>query len=129
MTEEDLAKAVSVRASDWIMENVKDPMAQAVFMNIGPIIGTDVKEVHFAQLSSSLGTFNSVGAPLLWYPTDGNLQSAIIDPLAEYYTQHGGEILTGRAVRTILIEDGKTTGVLIVEDMNPTMLAVNNIFV
>lgn len=122
MTEEDMAKAVSVHASDWIMDNVKDPMAQAVFMNIGPIIGTDVNDVHFAQLASGLGTFNSVGAPLLWYPSDGNLQSAIIDPLAEYYTEHGGEILTGRAVRTILIEDGKATGVLVADDQNNSMV-------
>jgi len=101
---------------------VKDPMAQAVFMNIGPIIGTDVNDVHFAQLASGLGTFNSVGAPLLWYPSDGNLQSAIIDPLAEYYTEHGGEILTGRAVRTILIDDGKATGVLVADDQNNSMV-------
>jgi phytoene dehydrogenase-like protein len=122
MSDEDLHKAVSMRASDWIEENVKDPMAKAVFMNIGPIIGTDVKDVNFAQVANGFGTFNRVGAPLLWYPKNGNLQTAIIDPLAEYYTAHGGEVITGKAVKNILIEDGKTTGVLVVDDQNNSML-------
>lgn len=126
MTDEDMRKAVNIRASDWIEENVKDPIAKAVFMNIGPIIGTDVKDVNFAQVASGFGTFNRVGAPLLWYPNNGNLQGAIIDPLVEYYTKNGGEILTGRAVRNILIENGKATGVLIADDQNNSMLEEYN---
>jgi phytoene dehydrogenase-like protein len=86
MTEGDMHKAVSVRASDWIEENIEDPIAKAVFMNLGPIIGTDVRDVSFAQVATGFGTFNKVGAPLLWYPKNGNLQDAIIDPLVGYYT-------------------------------------------
>ena len=39
MSEEECRKAVNIRFSDWIEENVRDPMAQMVLQNLGPIIG------------------------------------------------------------------------------------------
>lgn len=126
MMEEDMHNAIKIPASKWIEENVTDPMAQAVFMNIGPIIGTNVQDVNFAQVANGFATFNRSGAPYLWYPKKANLQGAIIDPMVEYYTKNGGKILTERSVKTILIEDGKATGVIVSDEQNNSMIEEYN---
>jgi len=123
MSEEECRKAVNIRFSDWIERNVRDPMAQMVLQNLGPIIGAPPKDVNFGMFANAFGTFNRAGAPLLWYPKNGTLESAVIDPLADYYTSHGGKVIANRTVRSIVIEKGKAKGVIVSDDQNCFMLA------
>ncbi len=122
MSEEECRKVVNVPFSDWIEKNVEDPMAKLVIQNMGPIIGAPVTEVNFGMVANSWRTFNISGAPLIWYPKNGNLQNAVIDPLTKYYTSHGGKVITNRTVRSIIIEKGKAKGVRVSNDQNNSML-------
>jgi len=122
MSEEECRKAVSIPFSDWIEKNVEDPMAKLVLENMGPVIGAPVSQVNFGMVANSWRTFNTVGAPLIWYPKNGNLQTAVLDPLTKYYTSHGGKIVTNRRVQKIFIERGKARGVLVSDDENNSML-------
>jgi len=123
MSEEECRNAVNIRFSDWIERNVRDPMAQMVLQNLGPIIGAPPKDVNFGMFANAFGTFNRAGAPLLWYPRNGTLESAVIDPLTDYYKSHGGKVITNRTVRSIVIEKGKAKGVIVSDDQNCFMLA------
>jgi len=122
MSEEECRKAVNINFGDWIEKYVEDPMAKLVLQNMGPIIGAPVTEVNFGMIGNSWRTFNSAGAPLIWYPKNKNLQNAVIAPLARYYTKHGGKVITNRTVRNIFIEKRKAKGVLISDDQNNSML-------
>jgi protoporphyrinogen oxidase len=122
MSEEECRKAVRVSFSDWIDKNVEDPMAKLVLYGMGPVIGAPVTEVNFGMVANSWRTFNTVGAPLIWYLKNGNLQTAVLDPLTDYYKSHGGKVITNRTVRNILIEKGKAEGVLVSDDQNNFML-------
>jgi len=122
MSEEECRKSVNIRFSDWIERSVRDPMAQMVLQNLGPIIGAPPKDVNFGMFANAFGTFNRAGAPLLWYPKNGTLESAVIDPLTDYYARHGGKVITKRTVRSIVIEKGQAKGVLVSDDQNSFML-------
>jgi hypothetical protein len=126
MSEEECRKAVSIPFSNWIDRNVEDPMAKLVLENMGPVIGAPVSQVNFGMVANSWRTFNTVGAPLIWYPKNGNLQTAVLDPLTKYYTSHGGKIATKRRVQRIFIERGKAKGVLVSDDENNSMLEEYN---
>jgi hypothetical protein len=122
MTEEESRKVVNVPFSDWIEQNIEDPMARLVLQNMGPVIGAPVTEVNFGMIANSWRTFNTSGAPLIWYLKNRNLQTGVIDPLTKHYTSHGGKVITNRTVRNILIEKGKAKGVLVSDDQNNSML-------
>ncbi len=122
MSEEECRKVVNIRFSDWIEKNVKDPMAQMVLQNMGPIIGAPVKDVNFGMVANAFGTFNRAGAPLVWYPKNGTLETAVIDPLTKYYTSHGGTVITNSTVMSITIEKEQAKGVVVQDDDNCNML-------
>ncbi len=122
MSEEECRKVVNVPMSDWIEINVEDPMAKLVLQNMGPVIGAPITDVNFGMFANSWRTFNISGAPLIWYPKNGNLENAVIAPLTKYYTKHGGKVITNRTVRNIIVERGKAKGVLISDDQNNSML-------
>ena len=122
MSQEECRKVVNIRFSDWIERNVEDPMAKLVLQNMGPVIGAPVTQVNFGMVANSWRTFNTVGAVLLWYPKNKNLENAVIAPLTKYYTKHGGKVITNRTVRNIIIEKGKAKGVRISDDQNNSML-------
>jgi phytoene dehydrogenase-like protein len=122
MSEEECRKVVNVRFADWIEKNVADPIAKMVLQNMGPIIGAPVKDVNFGMVANAFGTFNRSGAPLIWYPKNGTLETAVIDPLTKYYTKHGGKVIANRTARNILIEKGQAKGVLVSDDENCFML-------
>ncbi len=122
MTLEECRRVVNVSFADWIDENIKDPIVHAVLSGMGPIIGATVKDVNFGMVANSLGTFNRVGSIHLWYPQPGPLEDAIIAPLAKYYQQHGGSIVTGRRIISIEVEDGRATGVVAQDEANNNLL-------
>ena len=74
------------------------------------------------MVANAFGTFNRVGAPLIWYPKHGTLEDAVITPLTGYYTDHGGEVITNRTARSITIENGKAKGVVVQDHQNRFML-------
>ncbi|MBE0481458.1 MAG: NAD(P)-binding protein [Dehalococcoidia bacterium] len=122
MSEQECRKVVNVSFADWLEKNTQDPMAKAVLQNMGPIIGAPIKDVNFGMVANAFGTFNRVGAPLIWYPKNGTLETAIIAPLAGYFKEHGGKIITKRAVRNVIIERGRAKGVIASDDDNSFMM-------
>ncbi len=116
MSEEECRKLVNVPFADWIEKNIEEPMAKIVLELSAPLMGATAQDVNFGQFANIFGTFPRVGALLFWYPKSGNMESMVIDPLKRYYNDHGGEILTNRRARSILIENGKTTGVVVNND-------------
>jgi phytoene dehydrogenase-like protein len=122
MSLEECRKVVNIPFSDWIDRNVEDPIVNAVLHGIGPIIGAPVKDVNFGMFANSMGTFNRVGSIHIWYPKPGPLEDAIIAPLAKYYKDHGGKVITNRRVRSINIENRRATGVVAQDDNNCNML-------
>lgn len=122
MSLEECRKVVNVSFADWIDKNVGDPIVQAILGGMAPIIGAPVKDVNFGMVANSLGTFNRVGSIHIWYPKPGPLEDAIIAPLAKYYKDHGGKVITNRRVRSINIENRRATGVVAQDDNNCNML-------
>jgi len=122
MSEEECRKIVDVTFADWIDNNIKDPVAAAVLYGMEPIVGAPVKQMNFGMVASAFGTFNTSGAPMPWYPKTGTLEDAIITPLAQCFTKHGGEIITHRTVRSITIENGEIKGVVAQNSQNNYML-------
>jgi phytoene dehydrogenase-like protein len=116
MSEEECRKLVNVTFADWIERNIEEPMAKIVLELSAPLMGANAKDVNFGQFANIFGTFPKVGALLFWYPKSGNMESMVIDPLKRYYGDHGGEILTNRRARSILVENGQTTGVVVNND-------------
>ncbi|MEE8373582.1 MAG: NAD(P)-binding protein [Dehalococcoidia bacterium] len=119
---EECHKLVNVRFSDWIDQQVGDPIAQAVMHGMGPVIGAPPSRINFGFVASAFKTFNEAGAPLPWYPKNGTLETAMIAPLEKYYTDHGGQVITNRTVREIAIEDGIARGVVAADHQNLSML-------
>lgn len=122
MSEEECRKVVGICFADWIDKNVEDPIAQAVLHGMGPIIGAPIKDVNFGMVANAFGTFTHSGAPLIWYPKHGTLEDAVIAPMAKYYADHGGKVITNRTARSITIENGKAKGVVVQDDQNRFML-------
>ncbi|MEE8469928.1 MAG: FAD-dependent oxidoreductase [Dehalococcoidia bacterium] len=112
-SEEECHRLINVSFDDWINRNVEDPIANAVFHLASPLMGALATEVNYGAFANVFGTFPKVGALLFWYPKQGNMQSMVIDPLAKYYTDHGGTVLTNRRARSILIENGEARGVVV----------------
>jgi hypothetical protein len=122
MSEEECRKVARVSLADWIDQNVRDPIAQAVMNGMESVVGAPSKDLNFGYVAKSWGTFTSSGSPLIWYPKSDRLENALIAPLVKYYTDHGGEIITNRTVRDIAIEDGIAMGVVAVDHQNRFML-------
>ena len=122
MSLEECRKVVNVSFADWIDKNIADPIVHAILSGMGPIIGAPIKDVNFGMVANSLGTFNRMGSIHIWYPKPGPLEDAIIAPLAEYYKDHGGKVITSRRVRSINIENRRATGVVAQDDNNCNML-------
>ena len=116
MSEEECRKSVNVTYADWIEKNIQDPMAKIILELSAPLMGANAKDVCFGQFANIFGTFPRVGALLFWYPKSGNTESMVIKPLAKYYQDHSGEILTNRRARSILIENDQATGVFVNND-------------
>jgi hypothetical protein len=122
LSHEECRKLANVRFSDWIDQQVGDPIAQAVMHGMGPVIGAPPSRINFGYVASAFRTFNEAGAPLPWYPKNGTLETAMIGPLEKYYRDHGGQVITNRTVREIVIEDGIARGVVAVDYQNLFML-------
>jgi len=122
MSPEECRKVVNVSFAEWVDRNVEDPITQAILQGMGPIIGAPVKDVNFGMVANSLGTFNRVGSIHVWYPGRGPLEDAIIAPLAQYYQDHGGEVITNRRVRSVAMEGRRANGVVVQDDSNCSML-------
>jgi len=116
MSEEECRKLVDVTFADWIDKNIDEPMARIILELSAPLMGANARDVNFGQFANIFGTFPKVGALLFWYPKKGNMESMVIKPLARYIKDNGGEILTSRRARNILIENGRTTGVVVNND-------------
>ena len=109
---EECHRMINVSFGDWIDRNVEDPIANTVLHLASPLMGALATDVNYGAFANVFRTFPKVGSLLFWYPTEGNMQSMVIDPLTKYYTEHGGTVLTNRRVRNILVEDGRATGVV-----------------
>jgi hypothetical protein len=126
MSDEECHKVVGVSFADWIDQNVTDPIAQAVMYGMEPVVGASPKDINFGYVAKGFGAFKSHGATLIWYPKNDTLEGALIAPLAKYYKDHGGEVVTDRVVSSINIEDGRATGVTAVDTGNCYMLEEYN---
>jgi hypothetical protein len=113
MSEEECRKLVNVSFDDWINQNVEDPIANTVLHLASPLMGAAATDVNYGAFANVFGTFPKVGALLFWYPSTGNMQSMVIDPLAKYYTDRGGTVLANRRTRSILIENGEAKGAIV----------------
>jgi len=113
MSQEECRKSVNVRFGDWIDQYVEDPIAQAVLHGMGPIVGAPPTQINFGFVANAFRTFLDTGAPIIWYPKHATLENAFIAPLVKYYTDHGGEVIANKAVRSITIENGKAKGVVV----------------
>ncbi len=112
MSDEECHKVVSMSFADWIDQNVTDPIAKAVMYGMEPVVGASPKDINFGYVAKGFGAFKSHGATLIWYPKNDTLEGAFIAPMAKYYKEHGGEIITNRTVTSIDIDDGGTKGVV-----------------
>lgn len=122
ISEDECHKLVDVSFSDWISRSVEDPLAQSIldgFMSIGSHI--PAKDVSLGYLASSFPCWVKSGITQL-YPRYGTLETAIIDPLTRYYTDHGGQVITSRTARSITVENGRAEGVVVSDDENCFML-------
>lgn len=126
MSEEECRKVVGVSFADWIDENVHDPIAQAVMNGMESVVGAPSRDLNFGYVAKSWGTFVTSGAPLIWYPRDDMLEDAFIAPMVKYFVDHGGEIITDRTVRDIVVQDGKVKGVVAADHRNRFMLEEYN---
>jgi len=122
MSLEECRKVVNVSFADWVVKNVRDPITQAILQGMAPVVGAPIKDINFGMVANSLGTFNRMGSIHVWYPKPGPLEDAIIAPLAEYYKEHGGKVITNRRVRSINIENRRATGVVAQDENNCNML-------
>jgi hypothetical protein len=126
ISEEECRRLVDVSFSDWISRTVEGPLAQSIldgFMSIGSHI--PAKDVSLGYIASSFPFWVQNGITQL-YPKYGTLDTAFIAPLAEYYTDHGGRVITNRTARSITIENGKAEGVVVSDDHNCFMLEEYN---
>jgi len=112
-SEEECRKLVNLSFFDWIDKNVEDPMAHMVLQVSSDLLGAAAKDYNYGQFANILGSFPRIGMPLMWYPTQGSMEDAVIAPLTRYYTDHGGTVLTNRTAREILIEEGEVKGVVV----------------
>jgi hypothetical protein len=122
ISEEECHKLVDVSFSDWIARSVEDPLAQSIldgFMSIGSHI--PAKDVSLGYLASSFPCWVKSGITQL-YPKYGTLETALIEPMAKYYTDHGGTVITSRTARSITIENRRAEGVVVSDDRNCFML-------
>jgi len=122
MSQEECRSQVNICFGDWLDRYVEEPIAKAVMEGMGPVIGAPVSQVNFGFVANAWRTFLDAGAPMPWYPKNGTLETAMIAPLEKYYTDHGGQVITNRTVRSISIEDGKARGVVAHDHQNRFML-------
>ena len=122
MSQDECRCQVNICFSDWLDRYVQEPIAKAVMEGMGPVIGAPVSQVNFGFVANAWRTFLDAGAPMPWYPKNGTLETAMINPLVKYYTDHGGKVITNRVVRDITIEDGKAKGVVAADHQNNNMI-------
>jgi len=122
MSEDECRQVTNVCFADWIEKNIEDPMAKAVLYGMEPVVGAPIKDMSFGFIANAWSAFPRVGGVVTYYPKRGTLEDAIIAPLAEYITNHGGKIITHATARSILVEEGKVTGVAVHDDHMRFML-------
>ena len=89
-------------------EHVGDPEARAALAALWPYLGLPPSQLSFLYFATMLMSYVADGA----YYCRGSFQ-ALPDALGRALERDGGEVLLRAVVRRILVEDGRTAGVLL----------------
>lgn len=100
----DLFKYIKSPTQEGLDEYLEDPLLKSVASVAWAYLGTPPSRLDFVTFSTVL----SVYLEGCFYP-EGGFQS-LADALSEGMQNHGGELVLGRLVTGITVEDGQVTG-------------------
>jgi hypothetical protein len=124
MSPEACRKQVNVSFAEWLNTHAQSPVVNMVLAGVtGPLQGATADKVNVGQMANIFGAFPRIGAVPFWYPADGILADSIIDPLATYIRDHGGDVVCGVKARRVLFEGKKVSGVW-VHDEDESLMEV-----
>ena len=96
-------KYMGISIQDLLVQEFKDPQVRTFFYSLCP--------VGSASALLLLTTIGWIKEGHFYYPVGGG--QAIIDSLRQVITDSGGEVICGRAVERILVEDARAVGVVL----------------
>ena len=96
-------KYLGISIQDLLVQEFKDPQVRTFFYSLCP--------AGSASALLLLTTIGWIKEGRFYYPVGGG--QAIIDSLRQVIVENGGEIICGRAVERILVEDDRAVGVVL----------------
>ena len=111
MTMAEKRALVGTSWTDWLGRNCRDPLVSMILSVHCQLSGFSSDDTAAGGIIGSYAPFHVAGAVPFWYPAEGTLQDAIVQPLETYIRQSGGVICRNSRVRRIDIEGGKVKGV------------------
>lgn len=112
MSPEACRKQVHMSFADWLNTHAENPLVNMILAGVtGPLQGTTADRVNIGQMANIFGSFPRIGAVPFWYPADGVLADSIIEPLATYIENHGGDVRCGVKARRVLLDGKRARGV------------------
>jgi len=111
MTLEEKRAFVDTTWTDWLDRNCKDALVSTILSVHCQLSGFSSEDTAAGGVIGSYAPFHGAGALPFWYPAEGTLQDAIIEPLETYIRESGGATRSNSKVLRIDIEKGKASGV------------------
>jgi hypothetical protein len=115
---EERRSMVNVSWEDWLERNCGNPIVITILSVEAQLLGMTSDRLNAGSKASNFHLFTESGAVPFWYPAEGTLEDAIIQPFARFIEERGGKILANWTARKVMMEGDRVTGVWARE--NPT---------
>ncbi len=118
---EERRKLVNISWKDYMESNCPNPLVRTVFSVEAQLSGSYPEEISAGSRTSYFHLFPESGAVPFWYPEKGTLEDAVIMPLARFIEKKGGAVMEDMAVRKVMIENDRVTGVWAKDNVSDIM--------
>ena len=108
---EERRRLVNVSWQDWLEKECGNPLVIAVLSVETQLLGMTADRLNAGSKISNFHLFTQSGAVPFWYPEEGTLEDAIIQPMARTIEDSGGKVLTDFTARKVMIENDRAVGV------------------
>jgi len=108
---EERRKLVNVGWTDWLERNCGNPLVITILSIQAQLMGLTSDEINAGSQVSNYHLFTQSGALPFWYPAEGTLEDAIVNPMAHFIKELGGDVITDCTARKVIIENDRATGV------------------
>ena len=118
---EERRQLVNISWKDYMEANCPNPLVRAVFSVEAQLSGSAPDQISAGSRASYFHCFTESGAVPFWYPAEGTLEDAVVQPLARSIEKSGGAVIRNCGARKVMIEGDRVTGVWARDNASDTL--------